>query len=136
MAEWIKEKNPAILSEKTKGVNVMTLRDFNSNDMPLWLQRYWERIQYHATRGMIEENVQYQQLHEECESLEDENRFITKIIEGDAITDSFPINAEEVSVLSTFLKMKADCNELEEMKIYLTGCRDMYYMLRILKIIE
>lgn len=114
----------------------MTLRDFNSNDMPLWLQRYWERIQYQSVKGMLEENKQYQQLYKECEQLEDDHRFITKIIEGDAMTDSFPLNEEEVKTLSKFLKLKADSNELEEMKIYLIGCRDMCYMLKLLEIID
>lgn len=114
----------------------MTLKELNTYELPLWLQRYWERIQNRAFHEMKEENEQYQKLFEKCEKMENENDFITKIVEGDAMTEAFSLNESEVKILASFLRLKADYNELEAMKIYLIGCRDMYCMLRIMKIIE
>ena len=114
----------------------MTLKELNTYELPLWLQRYWERIQNRAFHEMKEENEQYQELCEKCEKMENENDFITKIVEGDAMTEAFPLNESEVKTLSSFLRLKADYDELEAMKIYLIGCRDMYYMLRCMRILE
>ena len=84
----------------------MILKKLNTYELPLWLQRYWERIQNRAFHEMKEENEQYQELFEKCEKMEDEHKFITKIIEGDAMTEAFPLNESEVKTISSFFAIK------------------------------
>jgi len=111
-------------------------KDLNTYDLPMWAQRYWEKIQNECFFTLREECDQYIDLQTQYERMQDEHDFISKIIDRDAITDPFTLEEAEVKLLAEFLAIMSDKREIEEMKMYVMGCRDAYRLLRGMKIIE
>ena len=52
------------------------------------------------------------------------------------ITEPFALAEKEVKLLAEFLAIISDKREIEEMKMYVMGCRDAYRLLRGMNIIE
>lgn len=111
-------------------------KDLNTYDLPMWVQRYWEKIQNECFFTLRDECDQYIDLHERYESMQDEHAFLSKIIDRDAITEPFALEKADVKLLAEFLAIMSDKREIEDMKIYLMGCRDAYRIFRELNIIE
>lgn len=111
-------------------------KNLNTYDLPMWIQRYWEKIQNECFFSLREECDQYKKLHERYERMQDEHDFLSKIIDRDAITEPFPLEEKEVKILAEFLEIISDKKEIEDMKIYMMGCRDAYRLLRGMNIIE
>lgn len=111
-------------------------KKLNIYNLPIWAQRYWERIENECFFTLREECEQYAGLQERYENMQDEHIFLSKIIDRDAITEPFALEEAEVKILAQFLEIMADKREIEEMKIYMLGCRDTYRLLRGMKIIE
>lgn len=82
------------------------------------------------------ESAQYKELYEECDKMTDKHGYIAKIMDGDAVRHPMELSIEETKLLSEYIQKIADQQELEQMQVYLMGCRDMYHMLKLLEIIE
>ena len=115
---------------------MISMKNIDTYDLPIWLQQYWEMIVNNTFHKLLEECRQYKEIYDECEKMLDKHKFISTVMDGDAIKNSIALTDEEVKQLSKYLQMFKDCNELEQMQIYLYGSRDMYYMLKLLEIIE
>ena len=113
----------------------MTMKDINTYDLPLWLQKYWEDIENECFFKLKNESEQYKKLYDECDELMVKNDYIAKIIDGDATHHPMELGLEETKLLSKFLQKLSDQQELEQMQVYLMGCSDMYHMLKLLEIV-
>ena len=90
----------------------------------------------HPFKVKLDECKQYRDIYDECSKMVDKHSFIATVTDGDAVRNSIALTEEEVKQLSKYIQLLKDCDELEQMQIYLQGCRDMYYMLKMLEIIE
>lgn len=112
------------------------MKDIDTYDLPTWLQQYWERIVNSSFHKLLDECKQYREIYDECSKMVDKHSFIANVMDGDAVRNSIALKEEEVKQLSKYIQLLKDCDELKQMQIYLQGCRDMYYMLKLLEIIE
>lgn len=115
---------------------MVSMENIDIYSLPTWLQQYWKKIMNNSFHQLLEECRQYKEIYDECEKMVDKHKFIAAVIDGDAVRNSIALTSEEVRQLSKYLQMFKECNELDQMQIYLHGCRDMYYMLKLLEIIE
>lgn len=111
-------------------------KKLNTYNLPKWLERFWENLQNETYFGLMEECEQYRLLYEDSVKMEEEGDYISKIIDRDAICKPFPLTEEEVQMLAIFLANLSDRNEIEAMKMYTLGCRDMLFFLRGIKVID
>lgn len=113
----------------------MTMKDINTYDLPLWLQKYWEDIENECFFKLKNESEQYKKLYDECDKILDNHVYIANILDGDAVRHPMELGLEETKLLSEFLQKLSDQQELGQMQMYLLGCRDMYHMLKLLEIV-
>lgn len=112
------------------------LKDLNTYDLPLWVQRYWEKVENESFFKLKEESKQYKKLYEECDQMTECYAYIAKIMDGDAVRHPMELSKVETKLLSDYIQKMRDREELEQMQMYLLGCRDMFIMLRLLEIIR
>lgn len=114
----------------------MSMKEINSYELPVWMQRCWDDIVNESFHKLTMESEQYKELYENCNQMTDKHKYIAEIVDGDSQRYPVKLEPEETKLLSKYLQMLSDQQELEQMQIYLLGCRDMYRVLRLLEIVE
>ena len=112
------------------------IKNLNTYDLSLWLQSYWENIANECFFKLQSESEQYKELYDECDKMVDKYDFIAEIMDGDAIRHPIELGLEETKLLSEYIRKMEDRQELEQMQVYLMGCRDMYRILKVLEILD
>lgn len=112
----------------------MNINDIDIYNMPIWMGGIVDAINNHC-EVLLKESEQYNRIVDESQKLMDTYDFISILIDGDEIKEPLKLSLIETKALSRFLSLDDDRRYMELLQTYLMGCRHMFEVLQILKLV-
>lgn len=113
----------------------MNMKDFTIYDLPLWLNAGLEELDSKCTEQLKEDSDFYNEILEESSKILRQYPFLSALIDREVIQKPMELSMEETVALSRFLALENDRRDMENIEMYLLGCRHTLEALQLLKMI-
>lgn len=110
----------------------MRISEIDLYHLPGWMNAVFEQVEKQCEEELEWESETYRKIIKEEHTLLDQYSFLSTLVDGDKITENMELTVEEVRALSRFLALEDDRREIEAMKYFLLGGREVVEMMELL----
>lgn len=112
----------------------MNIKDIDIHNMPDWMGLFVDEIN-NRCEALLKESQQYNGIVDEIHELLEKYLFLSTLLDGDEIKEPLDLSLTESKVLSRFFCLDDDKRFMELFQTYLLGCRHMFEMLQLLRLV-